>query len=289
MHGEQRIGIADKSVPWLMCLQDPADPKNDLGRGVYRIKDIKATFRSFKDKYVEWIVSGDIKRGHTSLLQGMLGNSMLNFRTRRERFLEWADTKSGKTEIAHFRSVSNSVFKVLTDQKNETATQQETLGNPNLTNAMEGFSLSNAMQASSSAHTTTTKASSFKPEDDFMEDYVRLSGGHVTQNIKDDTDLPPTSPTVDGDGNLPMDGTSATDDPEPDKEERQAEVEGESAHASPISVDAESTGTPLTDAEEPLQSPSGDASTEPAVVVKKIQQSFRRYKLGRKPGEPYHD
>ena len=35
--------------PWLLCLQDPADPVNDLGKKAYRIKHIQATFKVLKD------------------------------------------------------------------------------------------------------------------------------------------------------------------------------------------------------------------------------------------------
>jgi DNA polymerase sigma len=38
-----RIGAIDETQPYLLCLQDPADPLNDLGRKAFGFKHIKQT------------------------------------------------------------------------------------------------------------------------------------------------------------------------------------------------------------------------------------------------------
>ena len=38
--------------PWLLCLQDPADPVNDLGKKAYRIKHIQATFMVLREAMI---------------------------------------------------------------------------------------------------------------------------------------------------------------------------------------------------------------------------------------------
>ena len=50
------IGVLRKEsqrrAPWLLCLQDPADPVNDLGKKAFQIKHIQATFASVRAKIV---------------------------------------------------------------------------------------------------------------------------------------------------------------------------------------------------------------------------------------------
>jgi non-canonical poly(A) RNA polymerase PAPD5/7 len=43
--GIQRIGNTDPLMPHRLCLQDPADPQNDLGRKSYCIMDVQKLFR----------------------------------------------------------------------------------------------------------------------------------------------------------------------------------------------------------------------------------------------------
>ncbi|KAI9707105.1 MAG: hypothetical protein M1836_000065 [Candelina mexicana] len=44
LQGRQQISVIDESQPYLLCLQDPANPKNDLGKKAYGIKHIRKTF-----------------------------------------------------------------------------------------------------------------------------------------------------------------------------------------------------------------------------------------------------
>ncbi|KAF2753797.1 hypothetical protein EJ05DRAFT_504878 [Pseudovirgaria hyperparasitica] len=50
LHGRTQIGRIDKNQPYLMCLQDPADPLNDLGYKSFGIKHIIATLRSIGEE-----------------------------------------------------------------------------------------------------------------------------------------------------------------------------------------------------------------------------------------------
>lgn len=51
--GQRRMGVRDKGDLFLMTLQDPADPFNELGKSVYLIKDIQETFIAIREKLKE--------------------------------------------------------------------------------------------------------------------------------------------------------------------------------------------------------------------------------------------
>ena len=50
LHGINLTQTLDPLKPYLLCLQDPANHMNDLGKGAYAIKHIQATFRYEKHK-----------------------------------------------------------------------------------------------------------------------------------------------------------------------------------------------------------------------------------------------
>ncbi|KAI1612386.1 DNA polymerase sigma subunit [Exophiala viscosa] len=56
--GQRRMGVRDKGDIFLMTLQDPADPFNELGKSVYLIKDIQETLigigTKLKASMAEW-------------------------------------------------------------------------------------------------------------------------------------------------------------------------------------------------------------------------------------------
>ena len=56
--------------PWLLCLQDPADPVNDLGKKAYQIKHIQATFKVLREAIIQsmaaWERKNAVTRGSTN-------------------------------------------------------------------------------------------------------------------------------------------------------------------------------------------------------------------------------
>lgn len=60
--GQHRIGVTKPRQPYLMCLQDPANPWNDLGRGCHAIKHIQATCRSLRNDLQSAMREHDLKR-----------------------------------------------------------------------------------------------------------------------------------------------------------------------------------------------------------------------------------
>ena len=58
LHGIDIMKTFDRRKPYLLCLQDPADPMNDLGKRAYGIKHVQDMFRKFsqqlKDQMKEW-------------------------------------------------------------------------------------------------------------------------------------------------------------------------------------------------------------------------------------------
>ena len=58
--------------PYLLCLQDPADPKNDLGRRAYAIKHIQETFAVSRRSMVEAMESWDRQTNKPATSVGLL-------------------------------------------------------------------------------------------------------------------------------------------------------------------------------------------------------------------------
>jgi hypothetical protein len=48
LRGQRQIAKLNKAQPYLLCLQDPANPLNDLGAKAFAIKHIQAVFRRAK-------------------------------------------------------------------------------------------------------------------------------------------------------------------------------------------------------------------------------------------------
>lgn len=157
-----------------MCLQDPAEPLNDLGRIAYRIKDIRCTFRSFHNKLDAWLETGQMSHDRTSILEVMLGNSLVAFKARRERFTQWAENESGKADMTYYRNIAAAArrggLKGQVDSKLE-----------GIAGAMGGTRPED-MQPNKSIPELAEDAipppapASSKPADDFVANYDRLGG-----------------------------------------------------------------------------------------------------------------
>lgn len=91
--GRKKISRISKSRPYLMCLQDPANPFNDLGVRAVAIKHVQATFKALGnqlkdaiDKYASG-KDGSIARGtrSLSLLDMFVGGNYDVFKQKRRR------------------------------------------------------------------------------------------------------------------------------------------------------------------------------------------------------------
>ncbi|KAG9517189.1 hypothetical protein KCV07_g6298, partial [Aureobasidium melanogenum] len=70
-----RIAIPSIYKPWMLHLQDPADPYNDLGRSALAIKDIQATFKQLYHDLIWEMEDPKRKEDATPLLRRFVGNS----------------------------------------------------------------------------------------------------------------------------------------------------------------------------------------------------------------------
>jgi len=82
LKGRYKIGVLDAMQPYLLCLQDPADPLNDLGRKTFGIKHIFETIRQLQIDLVARM-AGPPKAGE-SLLEMMVGPAYAMLKGRRK-------------------------------------------------------------------------------------------------------------------------------------------------------------------------------------------------------------
>ena len=82
LKGRYKIGLKDETQPYLLCLQDPADPLNDLGRKTFGIKHIFETMTQLRIDLVTRMANPP-KEGE-SLLEMMVGPSYTILKGRRK-------------------------------------------------------------------------------------------------------------------------------------------------------------------------------------------------------------
>ncbi|OCL11532.1 hypothetical protein AOQ84DRAFT_335749 [Glonium stellatum] len=83
------IGQVDPAQPYLLCLQDPADATNDLGKKAFGIKHVQATFKA-----IEKELKKDIQENQkASLLAPLVGCSYALFKERREKLEDYGKSK----------------------------------------------------------------------------------------------------------------------------------------------------------------------------------------------------
>lgn len=80
--GRYKIGLVDSTQPYLLCLQDPADPLNDLGRKTFGIKHIFETIRQLRIDLMARMA--DPPKAGESLLEMMVGPSYAMLKGRRK-------------------------------------------------------------------------------------------------------------------------------------------------------------------------------------------------------------
>jgi non-canonical poly(A) RNA polymerase PAPD5/7 len=74
--------MIDGMQPYLLCLQDPADPLNDLGRKGYGFKHIQATMGHLLKKLRKYTAHEN--HGTTSILAPLVGSCFKTYSKRRE-------------------------------------------------------------------------------------------------------------------------------------------------------------------------------------------------------------
>lgn len=77
--------MTDLTQPYLLCLQDPADPLNDLGRKGFGIKHIKETIRALELTTRKRVESNEAG----SILAPLVGGSYALYQARRVKLEEY--------------------------------------------------------------------------------------------------------------------------------------------------------------------------------------------------------
>jgi len=99
LRGQRQIAKLNKAQPYLLCLQDPANPLNDLGAKAFAIKHIQAVFRRAKsnlEKQIQAFEASPPSRARKdrwrrmALLDTLVGGDYLWFKLRREEVARWA-------------------------------------------------------------------------------------------------------------------------------------------------------------------------------------------------------
>lgn len=85
---QQQLAVANKAHPWLLCIQDPTDLWNDLGKPTTRIMDIRMTFRVLSQRLRSWL-AGSTERQTEDPLMPFFGKMLGHVRDRRRHFLRW--------------------------------------------------------------------------------------------------------------------------------------------------------------------------------------------------------
>ena len=110
----QSLGVASVQTPYpqgpfLLCLQDPADYVNDLGKNTFAIKHIQTTFIIIRDQILrkmrmERSLKADL-RGQTSMLAPLLQANYLPFEYQRSRIKQFVSHQVGKPSDLSERQV----------------------------------------------------------------------------------------------------------------------------------------------------------------------------------------
>jgi non-canonical poly(A) RNA polymerase PAPD5/7 len=83
LKGLQKLTLIDPMQPYLLCLQDPADPLNDLGRKGYGYKHIQATFKYLEEEIRREATQSTQQGWKGSILGRAVGPCFKAYETRR--------------------------------------------------------------------------------------------------------------------------------------------------------------------------------------------------------------
>lgn len=99
LSGIDSMSKLDPRRPYLLCLQDPADPKNDLGRRAYAIKHIQRTFadarRSILEAMEVWDRQSNKSFTSVGLLDALVHANYWSFQSKRIKLGRLTHPRSG--------------------------------------------------------------------------------------------------------------------------------------------------------------------------------------------------
>ncbi|KAL8909105.1 MAG: hypothetical protein Q9207_000439 [Kuettlingeria erythrocarpa] len=104
LRGIGAIASPKPSMPYLLCLQDPADPSNDLGKQAYAIKHIQATFGKARRTMIRamgaWkrLSKFSLEAKHLGLLDALVCADYKHFDANRKRIKEYGASGSHELE-----------------------------------------------------------------------------------------------------------------------------------------------------------------------------------------------
>lgn len=103
----QRIGVIHDGEEHLLCLQDPMDPMNDLGRSMQKWSSIRHTFATFHGVMQKWLagqrIRADDGKMTDDILGIMVGQICNGVQDKRLRFETWRRSFQGKLELEKMR------------------------------------------------------------------------------------------------------------------------------------------------------------------------------------------
>lgn len=102
-----QINVRHAKQDFLLCLQDPNDPLNDLGKNAYQILSIQATLSRFKHAMEAWDEMKEIStvkrtgrpQGPEQLMDWMIGGTCNTVQDRRDMLENWQSSASGRIEL----------------------------------------------------------------------------------------------------------------------------------------------------------------------------------------------
>jgi len=102
-----QINVRRAKQDFLLCLQDPNDPLNDLGKNAYQILSIQATLSKFKHAMEAWLEVKEIStvkrtgrpQGPEQLMDWMIGRICSTVQDRREMLDNWQSSGAGRIEL----------------------------------------------------------------------------------------------------------------------------------------------------------------------------------------------
>ena len=105
------MSVANEQMPYLLCLQDPEDPDNDLGRNAWRILDIQRTFQQLSKHIKGWLGDfGPIAHKGLTPLEFLLGTTLDVVRDRRDAFRLWSFSAKGRYEVKMINNLAKEVI-----------------------------------------------------------------------------------------------------------------------------------------------------------------------------------
>ncbi|KAL8979570.1 MAG: hypothetical protein Q9205_005126 [Flavoplaca limonia] len=114
--------------PYLLCLQDPADPKNDLGRKAYAIKHIQKTFavarRSLLEAMEVWNRQSNKSFTSVGLLDALVHANYWNFQSDRTRLARFPHLGLHNRTTVSAREMLDEVIKIDRRRATEGARRQ---------------------------------------------------------------------------------------------------------------------------------------------------------------------